>query len=54
MDVTSNENEARVGMMLVSPEGHKIHCTIRFRFQELNNVAKNKALITSLHLEKKL
>ena len=54
MDGTFNENEGRADMMLVSPKGHKIYCTIRFRFQELNNVAKNKALITSLHLEKKL
>ena len=35
-------------MMLISPEGHKIHCTIRFGFKASNNEVEYKALIAGL------
>ena len=40
MDGTSIENRSRVSMMLISPEGHKIHCTLCFGFQASNNEAE--------------
>ena len=32
-------------MMLISLEGHKIHCATRFGFKALNNEVRYKALI---------
>ena len=46
MDNASNDTGSRAGMMLISPEGHKIHCAIHFEFKVLNN----EALIMGLHL----
>ena len=50
MDGASNENGSKVGMMLISSEGHKIHCAPRFGFAASNNEAKYEALITGLRL----
>ena len=50
VDSASNDNGFRVGMMLISPEGHKIHCAIRFVFKASNNKAEYEALITGLRL----
>ena len=50
MDGASNDIGSGVGMMLISPEGHKILCAICFGFKESNNEAKYEALITGLHL----
>ena len=44
----------QVGMMLINPEGHKIHCALCFRFKTSNNEAKYESLITGLCLAKKL
>ena len=41
-------------MMLISPEGHKIHCAMHFRFTASNNKAKYEALITRLRLSREL
>ena len=49
IDGTSNENGFRVGIMLISPEGHKIHYALRFEFLTSNNEAKYEALIAGLH-----
>ena len=38
-------------MMLISPEGHKIYCAIRFRFKALNNEAEYEALIVDCNLK---
>ena len=54
MDGASTDTESGANMMLISPEGHKTHCAIRFGFKALNNEAKYKALITGLHLAIKL
>ena len=37
-------------MMLISPEGHKINCNIRFGFKASNNEAEYEALIAGLRL----
>ena len=54
MDGASNENGSGAGMMLISLEGHKIHCALRFRFLASNNEAEYDALIASLHLVREL
>ena len=42
------------GMMLISLEGHKIYCAIRFGFKASNNEAEYEALIVGLRLARKL
>ena len=46
VDGASNEKGLGAGMMLKSPEGHKIHYALCFGFQALNNEAEYEALIT--------
>ena len=36
-DEALNENGSEAGVMLISPKEHKIHYTLRFRFQAYNN-----------------
>ena len=48
VDNVRNENRSGAGMMLISPEGHKIHCALRFEFQASNNEAEYEVLITGL------
>ena len=40
----------RAGMMLISPEGYKIHCAIGFGFKASNNEVEYEALIVGLRL----
>ena len=54
VDGASNKNGSRAGTMLISPEGHKIHCALRFRFSMSNNKAEYEALISGMCLAKKL
>ena len=54
MDSASNETRSWAGMMLISLEGHKIHCTFCFRFRVVNNEAEYEALIEGLLLAKEL
>ena len=54
MDGSSNEGGSRVGLILVSPEGHRMHCTLRFRFKASNNETEYEALITGLNLAKEI
>ena len=48
MDDASNDTGSGASMMLISPEGHKIHCTIYFEFKASNNEVENEALIAGL------
>lgn len=50
VDGSHNENGSGAGIMLISPEGHKIIATARFKFKALNNEAEYEALITGLCL----
>ena len=50
VDSASNDTGSKAGIMLINPEGHKIHCAIRFGFKALNN----KALIAGLHLAREM
>ena len=54
MDGASNDIGSGANMMLISPEGHKILCAIRFGFKASNNEAKYEALIVGLHLAREL
>ena len=54
MDGYSNEGGSRAGLILVSPEGHQMHCTLRFGFKASNNEAEYEALITGLNLAKEM
>ena len=40
--------------MLISPEKHKIHCALCFRFKASNNKAEYEAFIVTLGLAKEL
>ena len=44
MDDASNNTGSGADIMLISLEGHKIHCAWRFRFRALNNEANTRPL----------
>ena len=54
MDRSSNDGGLRASLILVSPEGHQIHCALRFGFKASNNEAKYEALIARLELAKEM
>ena len=37
VDGSSNEHNARACLILITPEGHRFHCAIRFDFIASNN-----------------
>ena len=43
VDDASNDTRFGASMMLISPEGHKIHYIIRFGFKASNNEAEHEA-----------
>ena len=52
MDGSSNEGGSRADLILISPEGHRMHSALRFGFHASNNEAEYEALIAGLHLAK--
>ena len=54
VDGSSNEGASRAGLILVTTEGHRMHCTLRVGFKASNNEAKYEALIAGLNLAKKM
>ena len=54
MDGASNENGSGASMMPISPEGHKIHCALRYGFLASNNEFEYEALIVGLCLTREL
>ena len=54
MDSSSNKNGSGVDMMLISPEGHKIHCALCFRFQASKNKVEYEAIIEGFQLASEL
>ena len=54
MDGSSNEGGSRAGVILVSPEGHQVHCTLRFGFKASNNEVEYSALIVGVNLAKEM
>lgn len=45
---------SRAGVVLVSPEGHKLNSAIRFWFKATNNVAKCETFFSGLKLAKEM
>lgn len=45
-------SEARV--VLISLEGHKLNCAVRFEFRATNNVSEYEALLVGLRLSKEM
>ena len=54
VDGSSNEGGLGADLILVSPEGHQMHCALRFRFKASNNEAEYEALIAGLSLAKEM
>ena len=54
VDGSSNEGRSGAGLILVSPEGHRIHYALIFEFKALNNEAKYEALIAGLNVTKEM
>ena len=54
MDDASNDTGSGSDMMLISLEGLKIHCAIRFGFKVSNNKAEYEALIVGFRLAHEL
>ncbi|XP_024026375.1 uncharacterized protein LOC112093026 [Morus notabilis] len=50
VDGASSDNGSGAGVLLISPEGHKITSAVRFKFKASNNEAKYEALIAGLRL----
>ena len=49
---SSNEGGSGAGLILVSPEGYRVHCALRFGFKTSNNEVEYEALIAGLKLAK--
>ena len=54
MDDASNDTGSGAGMLLINPEGHKIHCSICFGFKASNNEADYETLIAGLRIAREL
>ena len=54
VDGASNEYGAGAGIILVSPEGHRIHSVLRFKFNASNNEAEYEALLAGLRIAREL
>ena len=51
-DGSSNESHAGAGVILITLEGHRFHCAIRFDFAASNNEAEYEALLAGLRMAK--
>ncbi|KAL5571238.1 hypothetical protein UlMin_020835 [Ulmus minor] len=54
VDGSSTETSSRAGIILVSPDGVKLSCAIRFKFKATNNQAEYEALLSGLRLAKEV
>ncbi|KAL5578322.1 hypothetical protein UlMin_020021 [Ulmus minor] len=54
VDGSSTDNCSGAGVILVSPEGVRLSCVLRFRFKATNNQAEYKALLAGLRLAKEV
>ena len=54
VDGSSNDGGSGAGLILVSPEGHRMHCALRFSFKASNNDAEYEALIVRLKLAREI
>ncbi|XP_024024069.1 uncharacterized protein LOC112092339 [Morus notabilis] len=51
---SSNDNGSGAGLVLHTPEGHKVTSAVKFKFPASNNEAKYEALLTGLRLAEHL
>ncbi|KAL5539207.1 hypothetical protein UlMin_044287 [Ulmus minor] len=54
VDGSSTETSSGAGIILVSPDGVKLSCAIRFKFKTTNNQAEYEALLSGLRLAKEV
>ena len=54
VDGSSNEGVSGPGLILVSPERHRMHCALRFGFKASNNKVEYEALIVALKLPREM
>ncbi|XP_022848739.1 uncharacterized protein LOC111371053 [Olea europaea var. sylvestris] len=54
VDGLSGESGSEVGVILESPEGHRLNCAIRFSFKVSNNSVEYETLLASLRLAKEM
>ncbi|KAL5563381.1 hypothetical protein UlMin_033128 [Ulmus minor] len=54
VDGSSTDNCSGAGVILVSPEGVRLSCALRFRFKATNNQAEYEALLAGLRLAKEV
>ena len=54
MDGASNEGGVGDGIVMTGPEGHKMYCALRFRFEASNNEAEYETLLAGLRLAREL
>ncbi|XP_022874004.1 uncharacterized protein LOC111392843 [Olea europaea var. sylvestris] len=54
VDGSSGEAGAGAGIVLESPEGHMLNCTVRFDFKASNNAAEYEANLAGLRLAKEM
>ncbi|KAL5541983.1 hypothetical protein UlMin_009693 [Ulmus minor] len=54
VDGSSTETSSGAGIILVSPDGVKLSCAVRFKFKATNNQAEYEALLSSLRLAKEV
>ncbi|KAL5566044.1 hypothetical protein UlMin_029208 [Ulmus minor] len=54
VDGSSTETSSGAGIILVSPDGFKLSCAVRFKFKATNNQAEYEALLSGLRLAKEV
>ena len=54
VDGSSTDNCSGAGVILVSPEGVRLSCALRFHFKATNNQAEYEALLAGLRLAKEV
>ncbi|KAL5558492.1 hypothetical protein UlMin_034703 [Ulmus minor] len=54
VDGSSTETSSGAGIILVSPDGVKLSCAVRFKFKATNNQAEYEALLSGLRLAKEV
>ena len=54
VDGSLNDGGSGAGLILVSLEGHRMNCALRFGFKASNNEAEYESLITGLKLAKEM
>ena len=54
VDGSSTDNYSRAGVILVSLEGIRLNCALRFRFKASNNQVEHEALLSDLRLAKEV